>query len=271
MTGSSTSSRIRERRSQPARLLPLGEAAGPRARAAELHDAIPRRAWSCARRRAYGFTSTTASGLRRPACKGTAWWSPWPRGPRSPCSSQSPNKAFRGNATGYFRRVNHGRNDVSSLKRTTWKLGALMAVSACAFAALAGAGAAAPQAPPVNTDEPSITGNARVGEVLQGDRGDWQNAQSFAYPLDAVRSLGRRGRRVRLRADRQRNGHQLSRPRGRPELPAPLPRDRVERRRLDGRCLERDCTRSGRRTCRRRSEKHGAADDLGRRRPSASR
>ena len=61
------------------------------------------------------------------------------------------------------------------------RLGALVVVSACAYAALAGAGAAAPQAPPVNTDEPSITGNARVGEVLQGDRGDWQNAQSFAY------------------------------------------------------------------------------------------
>ena len=57
---------------------------------------------------------------------------------------------------------------------------ALIALSAIAYAALAGAGAAAPQAPPVNTQEPSITGTARVGEVLQGDRGDWQNAQSFA-------------------------------------------------------------------------------------------
>jgi hypothetical protein len=57
---------------------------------------------------------------------------------------------------------------------------ALVALSAVAYAAIAGTGAAAPQAPPVNTQEPSITGTARVGEVLQGDRGDWQNAQSFA-------------------------------------------------------------------------------------------
>jgi hypothetical protein len=57
---------------------------------------------------------------------------------------------------------------------------ALVALSAIAYAAVAGTGAAAPKAPPVNTQEPSITGNARVGEVLQGDRGDWQNAQSFA-------------------------------------------------------------------------------------------
>ena len=35
--------------------------------------------------------------------------------------------------------------------------------------------------PPVNTTEPSISGTPRVGELLRGDRGDWQNAQSFAY------------------------------------------------------------------------------------------
>jgi hypothetical protein len=57
---------------------------------------------------------------------------------------------------------------------------ALVALSAIVYAALAASGTAAPQAPPVNTQEPSITGTARVGEVLQGDRGDWQNAQSFA-------------------------------------------------------------------------------------------
>jgi hypothetical protein len=57
---------------------------------------------------------------------------------------------------------------------------AVMATSAIAYAALAGTGTAAPQAPPVNTQEPSIDGQARVGQVLQGDRGDWTNAQSFA-------------------------------------------------------------------------------------------
>jgi hypothetical protein len=50
-----------------------------------------------------------------------------------------------------------------------------------AFAGLAGSSVAAPHAPPVNTQEPSISGTARVGRVLQGDRGDWQNANSFAY------------------------------------------------------------------------------------------
>ena len=57
---------------------------------------------------------------------------------------------------------------------------ALVAVVA-AFAALSGPSAAAPQAPPVNTDEPSISGTARAGNVLRGDRGDWTNASSFAY------------------------------------------------------------------------------------------
>jgi hypothetical protein len=56
----------------------------------------------------------------------------------------------------------------------------LALVSAAAFAAFAAVGSAAPQAPPVNTQEPSISGTARVGNVLQGDRGDWNNAQSFA-------------------------------------------------------------------------------------------
>jgi hypothetical protein len=57
---------------------------------------------------------------------------------------------------------------------------ALVALSAIAYAAVAGTGAAAPQAPPVNTQEPSITGTARVGEILRGDRGDWQNAQEYS-------------------------------------------------------------------------------------------
>jgi hypothetical protein len=58
---------------------------------------------------------------------------------------------------------------------------ASVAVTAVAYAALAGPGTAAPLAPPVNTQEPSIQGTPQVGRVLQGDRGDWTNAQSFAY------------------------------------------------------------------------------------------
>ena len=49
------------------------------------------------------------------------------------------------------------------------------------FAALSGSSVAAPQVAPVNTQEPSITGAARVGNVLQGDRGNWTGAESYAY------------------------------------------------------------------------------------------
>jgi hypothetical protein len=64
-------------------------------------------------------------------------------------------------------------------KRNGFIAGATLA----AFAALAlvGTVTAAPQVPPANTQEPSITGTARVGNVLNGDRGDWVNAQSFAH------------------------------------------------------------------------------------------
>jgi hypothetical protein len=62
-------------------------------------------------------------------------------------------------------------------------LGLAVAVGAvvAAFSGLSGSSEAAPNAAPVNTQEPSISGTARVGQVLQGDRGQWQNAQSFAY------------------------------------------------------------------------------------------
>jgi hypothetical protein len=57
-------------------------------------------------------------------------------------------------------------------------LGALFA----AFAGLSGSSVAAPQqVAPVNTQEPSIAGTARVGRVLEGDRGDWTGAQSFEH------------------------------------------------------------------------------------------
>ena len=49
------------------------------------------------------------------------------------------------------------------------------------FAALSGSSVAAPQVAPVNTQEPTITGPARVNSVLQGDRGNWTGAESYAY------------------------------------------------------------------------------------------
>lgn len=40
---------------------------------------------------------------------------------------------------------------------------------------------AAPQVAPVNTQEPSISGTARVGRVLEGTRGSWTGAESFSF------------------------------------------------------------------------------------------
>jgi hypothetical protein len=81
---------------------------------------------------------------------------------------------------GYTCCINNGGEMRKIERRPRGLVLALVVLSAIAYAALAGSGAAAPQAPPVNTQEPSISGTARVGEVLQGDRGDWQNAQSFS-------------------------------------------------------------------------------------------
>jgi hypothetical protein len=60
-------------------------------------------------------------------------------------------------------------------------LGAAIAAVFAAFSPLSGASVAAPATAPVNTQEPSITGTARVGRVLQGARGSWTGAQSFAF------------------------------------------------------------------------------------------
>ena len=74
-------------------------------------------------------------------------------------------------------RTEHGRGRFGAL-------GLMLAVGAvvATFAGLSGSSVAAPQqVGPVNTQEPSIEGTARVGRVLQGDRGDWTNADSFEY------------------------------------------------------------------------------------------
>jgi hypothetical protein len=72
----------------------------------------------------------------------------------------------------------------TTTKRSGRRLGlALLAAlsTVAAFATLSGSSIAAPQVAPVNTQEPSISGAARVGNVLRGDRGDWTGAESFAY------------------------------------------------------------------------------------------
>jgi len=55
------------------------------------------------------------------------------------------------------------------------------AVGAAFAATLAGTSAAAVAVAPVNTQEPSISGTARVGNVLQGNRGSWTGAQTYSY------------------------------------------------------------------------------------------
>jgi hypothetical protein len=69
-------------------------------------------------------------------------------------------------------------------RRPLGALGFAVAIGA-ALATLAGLSgssvAATSQVAPVNTQEPSISGTARVGQVLRGDRGDWLTATSFAY------------------------------------------------------------------------------------------
>jgi hypothetical protein len=63
----------------------------------------------------------------------------------------------------------------------TLGVGVILGALFVAFTGLSSSSVAAPQVAPVNTQEPSIEGTARVGQVLQGDRGDWVGAQSFEY------------------------------------------------------------------------------------------
>ena len=75
-------------------------------------------------------------------------------------------------------RTEHGRGRFGALGLML----AIGAVVVATFAGLSGSSVAAPQqVGPVNTQEPSIEGTARVGRVLEGDRGDWTNADSFEY------------------------------------------------------------------------------------------
>jgi hypothetical protein len=61
----------------------------------------------------------------------------------------------------------------------TLGVGVIVGALFAAFAGLSSSSVAAPQVAPVNTQEPSIDGTARVGRVLVGDRGNWTGAESF--------------------------------------------------------------------------------------------
>jgi hypothetical protein len=68
------------------------------------------------------------------------------------------------------------------VKRHWRTVGAAVAASLIALAALAGSGRAAREAVPVNTAPPAISGTATVGQTLSASNGTWSNAPtSFAY------------------------------------------------------------------------------------------
>jgi hypothetical protein len=65
--------------------------------------------------------------------------------------------------------------------RMTARAGVLLSATLWILIGVAAA-SAAPSAPPVNIDPPTITGTPRVGEALAADRGTWDNAPtSFRY------------------------------------------------------------------------------------------
>jgi hypothetical protein len=74
---------------------------------------------------------------------------------------------------------------------------ALAVLSAIAYAALAGAGAAAPQAPPENVEAPQISGTPRVGQTLTGSNGTWENSPTaFQYQWQRCAASGRDCRNI---------------------------------------------------------------------------
>ena len=67
-----------------------------------------------------------------------------------------------------------------------------VALNAVVALFLVGAASGAPQAPPVNVDPPTITGSARVGEVLTAQNGNWTgNPTDFRYRWLRCNASGR--------------------------------------------------------------------------------
>ena len=87
---------------------------------------------------------------------------------------------------------------------------ALVAVGAVMVALLAGASGAATNVAPENTGEPSVTGTARVGQVLRTTRGTWTGTSpiDLRLPLVPLRRT-RQGRCIELRPDHERRQREL--------------------------------------------------------------
>lgn len=74
-----------------------------------------------------------------------------------------------------------------------------LAVAAIAFAAVVGIGSAAVQAPPVNDEEPTITGTPRVGQTLTAQNGTWSNSPiTFQYQWQRCNAAGASCSNIRL-------------------------------------------------------------------------
>ena len=74
-----------------------------------------------------------------------------------------------------------------SKKHRTAGLAGLAAVSVAVFAAVAGLGTAARQAPPVNATPPSITGNAQQSQTLTAQNGTWTGTGTISFRYQWVR------------------------------------------------------------------------------------
>ena len=87
--------------------------------------------------------------------------------------------------------------------RRTGAVAVLTAVSALVSVALAGVGTAAPLAPPVNTEAPTITGTPRVGNTLTAQNGTWQNSPTtFQYQWQRCEASGRDCNNIRAAIQR---------------------------------------------------------------------
>jgi hypothetical protein len=95
------------------------------------------------------------------------------------------------------------RNTLHGRRRSAGAVSLLAAASAVVYSALAGLGFAAPLAPPVNTEPPTITGTPRVGNTLTAQNGTWENnPTAFQYQWQRCLPAGTGCTNIRLATQR---------------------------------------------------------------------